>query len=98
MIEFPPRYNDLELLELASAGAPPIIHFARAVVHSHLGQVEEALHDVERMADEHSAGCVFLGVDPSLSSLRGQPRYEAVITRVGVSPPRMASAAHTVST
>jgi hypothetical protein len=60
--------------------------------------VEEAMHDVERMADEHSAGCVFLGVDPSLSSLRGQPRYEAVITRVGVSPPRMASAAHTVST
>ena len=72
--------------------------FARAVVHTHRGQMEEALHDVERMADEHSAGCVFLGVDPSLSPLRGQPRYEAVITRVGVSPPRMASAAHTVST
>jgi len=88
----------LELLELVSAGAPPLIHFARAVVHAHRGQVDEALHDVERMADEHSAGCVFLGVDPSLSPLRGQPRYEAVITRVGVSPPRMASAAHTVST
>jgi serine/threonine protein kinase len=88
----------LELLELVSAGAPPVIHFARAVIHAHLGQVEEALHDVERMAEEHSGGCVFLGVDPSLSSLRGQPRYEAVITRVGVAPPRMASAAHTVST
>ena len=88
----------LELLELASAGAPPIIHFARAVVHYHLGQVEEALHHVERMADEHTGGCVFLGVDPSLSSLRGHPRYEAVLSRVGVAPPRMASATHTVST
>lgn len=89
----------LELLELASAGAaPPIIHFARAVVHSHLGQVDEALHHVERMADEHIGGCVFLGVDPSLSSLYGQTRYEAVLSRVGVAPPRMASATHTVST
>jgi hypothetical protein len=60
------------LLELVSTGAPPVICFARAVINCHLGQVEEALHDVERMADEHSAGCVFLGVDPSLSSLRGQ--------------------------
>jgi hypothetical protein len=50
------------------------------------------------MADEHTGGCVFLGVDPSLSALRGNPRYEAVLSRVGVAPPRMASAAHTVST
>ena len=88
----------LELLELASASAPPIIHFALAVVHHHLGQVEEALHHVERMAEEHIGGCVFLGVDPKLSSLRGHPRYEAVLSRVGVAPPRMASTTHTVST
>jgi serine/threonine protein kinase len=88
----------LELLELVSEAAPPVIHFAKAVVHYRLGEVEEALHHVERMADEHTGGCVFLGVDPCLSSLRGHPRYEAVLSRVGVAPPRMASAAHTVST
>ena len=58
----------------------------------------EALDHVERMADEHIGGCVFLGVDPNLSSLRGHPRYEAVLSRVGVAPPRTASAAHTTST
>ena len=87
----------LELMEQVVTRSP-IIHFAMAVVHNNLGHVDEALDRVERMADEHTGGCVFLGVDPSLSSLRGHPRYEAVLNRVGVAPPRMASAAHTTST
>jgi serine/threonine protein kinase len=86
----------LELMEQVVTRSP-IIHFAMAVVHNKLGHVDEALDRVERMADEHTGGCVFLGVDPSLSSLRGHPRYEAVLSRVGVAPPRMASAAHTTS-
>jgi tetratricopeptide (TPR) repeat protein len=87
----------LELMEQVVA-PPPIIHFVLAVAHQNLGHVDQALDHVERMADEHTGGCVFLGVDPILSSLRGQPRYEAVLNRVGVALPRTASAAHTTST
>ena len=79
-------------------GTPPIIHFARAIVHRYLGETDEALHHVERMVEEHLGACVFLGVDPGLAPLREHPRYQAVLKQVGVGPQRMASAAHTAST
>ena len=88
----------LELMDAASAAASPLIHFPRAIVHCHLGETDEALHDVEQMAAEHIGACVFLGVDPHLAPLRDYPRYRAVLKQVGVDPQRMASAAHTAST
>jgi tetratricopeptide (TPR) repeat protein len=88
----------LELMEELSTNAPSVVHYARAIVHRYLDQIDDALHHVERMVDEHIGGCVFLGVDPNLAPLRNQPRYQAVLKRVGVGPQRMASAAHTAST
>jgi hypothetical protein len=85
-------------MELVAAGAPPVIHFAKAVVLLHLGQVDEALQHLDRMVDERTGGCVFLGVDPCVSALAGHPRYEAILKRIGVDPARKASAPHTVST
>jgi serine/threonine protein kinase len=87
----------LELMEALSPTAPPIIYFARAIVHRYLDQIEEALDDVERMVDAHLGACVFLGVDPGLAPLRAHPRYQAVLKRVGVGPQHMASGAHTAS-
>jgi len=88
----------LELTDAQSATASPVIHFARAIVHCQLGETDEALHDVERMIDEHIGACVFLGVDPTLAALHDHPRYQAALRRVGVDPQHMASAAHTAST
>jgi serine/threonine protein kinase/tetratricopeptide (TPR) repeat protein len=88
----------LELMEAQSATAPPVIHFARAIVHRHLDEFDEAVHHAERMVDEHLGACVFLGVDPSLVALCDRPRYQALLKRVGVAPQHMASAAHTAST
>jgi serine/threonine protein kinase len=88
----------LELMERVGADAPPVIHFAKAVVLLHLGQVDEALHHLDRMVDERTGGCVFLGVDPCISALVGHPRYEAILKRIGVDPLRRASTPHTVST
>jgi hypothetical protein len=48
--------------------------------------------------EAHTGGCVFLGVDACITRLAGHPRYEAILKRVGVAPPRGASATHTVST
>jgi serine/threonine-protein kinase len=88
----------LELMERVGADAPPVIHFAKAVVLLHLGQVDEALHHLDRMVDERTGGCVFLGVDPCISALVGHPRYEAILKRIGVDPLRSASTPHTEST
>jgi serine/threonine protein kinase len=88
----------LELMQALSASAPPVIYFARAIVHRNLDRTDDALDDVDRMIDAHLGACVFLGVDPSLAPIREHPRYQAALKRVGVSPQHVASAAHTVST
>jgi serine/threonine protein kinase len=88
----------LELIDRVAADAPPSVFFAKAVVQLHLGQVDEALHHLDRMVEEHVGGCVFLGVDPCISALAGHPRYESVLRRIGVDPARRASTPHTVST
>jgi serine/threonine protein kinase/Tfp pilus assembly protein PilF len=88
----------LELMNQVVADAPPAIHFALAVVHRRLGNVEEALDHLERMVEGRTGGCVFLGVDSAISTLAGHPRYEAILRRIGVAPAQKASAPHTVST
>ena len=87
----------LELMKAVSATAPPIVHFARAIVHRYLNEVDEALDHVERMIDARIGSCVFLGVDPNLAPLRDHPRYQTALKRIGVDPQRKASAAHTAS-
>lgn len=96
----PERYwrTRLELMEAVWETAPPIVHFARAIVHRYLDETDEALYHVERMVEEHVGPCVFLGVDPNLAPLRDHPRYQAALRQVGVSPQRMLSTAHTAST
>jgi tetratricopeptide (TPR) repeat protein len=96
----PPAYwrKRLELMDLVAADAPPVIHFAKAIVHYQLGQIDLAVQQLERMVEAHVGGCVFLGVDPHLSIMAGHPGYEEVLKAVGVAPVRTASAAHIGST
>ena len=84
----------LELMR-ATGDTRPAVQFSFAVAHVHLGETDKALDHLERMVDAHAGGCVFIGVDPTLIALRGNPRYEATLNRVGM--PR-ASTPHTVST
>lgn len=60
-----------------------------------------AIHELESlqaMIDHHVGGTVFIGVDPTVRLLAGEPRYEAMLNRVGVALRRTASAPHTAST
>ncbi|MEN3337316.1 MAG: hypothetical protein V7647_992, partial [Acidobacteriota bacterium] len=89
----------LAMMEAVTTAAPiPMINFAFAIVLTNVGRLEEALDHVERMIELHIGGCVFLGVDPGLSALHGQRRFEAALKRIGVPLRQTASAAHTAST
>ena len=68
--------------------ARPTMGYARAAVHIELGDRDAAVACLEDMVDHHVGGCVFLGVDPLLTSMRGMPRFEAVIRRVGIPHPQ----------
>jgi serine/threonine protein kinase len=88
----------LEMLDAAAPTATPVIHFTYAVVQQRLGQIEQVLQHVERMIEHRIGASVFLGVDPFLVRLLGDPRYAALLKRVGVPLPQMASVPHTAST
>ena len=59
-----------------------------AQVHAALGEREEALREIERAAEERAADLTWIAVRPGLDPLRGEPRFDAVLRRVGVASRR----------
>jgi serine/threonine protein kinase len=88
------EYWRTRLAQMSATGPSASVHFGFAICHLQLGQIEAALDHLEKMVDAHVGGAVFIGVDPTIRQLRGNPRYDALLRRVG-SP--MASAPHTAS-
>ena len=75
------------LLEELSARAaegyvPPAV---LAEVHAMLGDSEEALTWMTRAFEERSNAMVYIAIDPFLDPLRGDPRFQALVARVGLS-------------
>ena len=56
----------------------------RAQVHLGLGEKEEALDLLEQGADERAVDLVWMHVRPTYDPLRGHPRFEALLKRVGL--------------
>jgi serine/threonine protein kinase/tetratricopeptide (TPR) repeat protein len=83
----------LEMMERSPMTAP--MHYALAIVYHYLGDVERALAHAERMVEAHVSGCVFIGFDPCLSSLKGMPAFDRLVRRVGVPLQHTASAPRT---
>ena len=82
--------------ELDRAQLPPsFIHYNYGVVLSQLGRPDEALQHMEQLVDLRHGGPVFFGVDPALERLAGNPRFEALLTRIGAPRSPTASARHT---
>ena len=72
-------------LELMDAnGARPHLYFGYAIAHRLLGEDDKAIDYLERMVDAHVGGVVFIGVDSTLGTLSGHPRYDAVVKRAGL--------------
>jgi TolB-like protein/Flp pilus assembly protein TadD len=55
-----------------------------AAIHAHLGEVARAMDCLERAFAEHSGDMLFLGVDPAYDPLRSDPRFQALVRRVGI--------------
>ncbi len=85
----------LDLLDCSPSTPGRMVNYAYAVVYAHLGQRELALDRLEQLVAVKAGGSVFIAVDPCLEDLRDEPRFKALIERVGVPT---VSAPRTVST
>lgn len=56
--------------------------YAVALVHTGLGDFDEAIRGLERAIDERAWGVVYLPVEPDLDPLRSDPRFDALVARV----------------
>ena len=55
-----------------------------AQVHAALGNVDEAIHELERGVEERAPDTIWLGVDPGFDSIRSDPRFIAILERIGL--------------
>lgn len=58
--------------------------YSVAIVHVGLGDRDEALAWLDKAYAERSDYMVYLGLEPMLDSLRSDPRFDALVRRVGV--------------
>ena len=55
-----------------------------AVIYAGLGEKDKAFEMLNRAAQERSTMLVYLRKDPRLASLRSDPRFQALLNRVGL--------------
>jgi hypothetical protein len=85
----------LAALDNALPVAPPAIHYGFAMIYARLGEREKALDHLDQLVAAKAGNAVFAAADPWLRTLWPEPRYQAIIRRLGVPT---ASAPHTVPT
>jgi hypothetical protein len=66
----------------AAEGYEPAYELAKAALGA--GRPEEALRLLERALADRGHSMVFLKTDPHLDELRGDPRFAALVERVGL--------------
>jgi hypothetical protein len=54
------------------------------VIYASLGRYQDAVAAVERGFEARDCWVVSLGVEPAWTILRGEPRFEAVVAKVGI--------------
>ncbi|HJU84135.1 MAG TPA: protein kinase [Holophagaceae bacterium] len=73
------------LARLAHLGASRYVNdYGPAVIRLALGETEAALRGLERAVERRCELLVYLGIDPRLEALRGDPRFQALQARVGL--------------
>ena len=57
-----------------------------AFVNAGLGDQDQAIYWLERACEERDSHLPFLTVDPRLATLRDEPRFKALLKRLGLQP------------
>jgi TolB-like protein len=60
--------------------------YLRAIVQLSVGRKGEAMDSLERAYEERSGWLINLGVEPTLDGLRSDPRFVALLRRLGLAP------------
>ncbi|MGH9421779.1 MAG: tetratricopeptide repeat protein, partial [Thermoanaerobaculia bacterium] len=55
-----------------------------AMGHGAVGNMDKAFESLERAYQARSAGLIYLHLDPGYDSLRGDPRYSEMVSRIGL--------------
>lgn len=71
-----------ELTESPDQGSVSYVHVA--YILAGLGERARAIDALERAVARHDADVVYMGVDPTLDPLRGDPRFLALLERAGL--------------
>ncbi|NIM50674.1 MAG: protein kinase [Gemmatimonadales bacterium] len=56
-----------------------------------LGELDQAIAWLEKAYEERSAGLIYLAADPAYDPLRADPRFDKLMTKVGLQPVDMSS-------
>jgi tetratricopeptide (TPR) repeat protein len=79
----------LELVEREARGRPGETGFllvTRAVVYGALGETSKALDELEKAYQRREFEMVFLKCAPKLDPLRSEPRFQALLRKIGLEP------------
>jgi hypothetical protein len=57
-----------------------------ALIYAPLGDKEKTLEWLERAVAEHDAWVTYLNVTPEFDDLRSDPRFPALVRRIGLAP------------
>ena len=72
--------HDLEQLARERYVSP----FPRALIYVGLREKTKALDWLERSFEDQDVGCYFLKVDPVYDGMRDEPRFQALLQKVGL--------------
>jgi len=72
------------LLEKEKSGV--VLHSNVALLHSLLGEKEQALARLQKVVEDRYYEAVILNVDPAWDAYRTDPRFVAMLRRVGLAP------------
>jgi TolB-like protein/tetratricopeptide (TPR) repeat protein len=69
---------------LSKGTPPPGSEVRMAMFHAQLGERDRAIGYLERAFAQHSGDMVFIKVEPCFDGIRDDPRFQALVRRVGI--------------
>jgi TolB-like protein/Tfp pilus assembly protein PilF len=77
--------------ELTKPSAGYVSAYNVALIYAGLGETDQTLSWLARAVDQHDLFLAWMNVEPMFDSVRDDPRFSELITRIGLKPPRAES-------